>query len=280
MSKKALGTNYPYKWKCRRNHIIYKSVDHIKIKRKFHCRKCYHIDLGYFEYTYKNLKKFISKKGGKFLSKKRDYYELNKKIKIKCNRGHIFKIRPAHLIQGVWCEKCFRERKRITIRGNKKKCAKCKKFKYFKNFPYQKNKYLNLAAYCRPCELKRKKEKENRIQEKNPMIYIRRHFRSYKSSAKKRGIKFNISKNELYKIFEKQKGHCALSGERMTHIIGKGHMHKFPTNISLDRIDSNRGYVKGNVRFICTILNNLKYNLTSALFFKIIKKMYEHKYAK
>lgn len=45
----------------------------------------------------------------------------------------------------------------------------------------------------------------------------------------------------------------------MTYAAGQG---RVATNISLDRIDSTVGYVRGNVQLVCDIANRMKQDLT------------------
>lgn len=56
-------------------------------------------------------------------------------------------------------------------------------------------------------------------------------------------------------IYDAQNGRCALSGRKMTYLRGHGNIS---TNISIDRIDSSKGYVKGNVQLVCRIVNLIK----------------------
>jgi hypothetical protein len=44
----------------------------------------------------------------------------------------------------------------------------------------------------------------------------------------------------------------------MTYVAGSG---RITTNISLDRIDSSVGYVRGNVQFVCNVVNRIKQEL-------------------
>lgn len=60
-------------------------------------------------------------------------------------------------------------------------------------------------------------------------------------------------------LYEDQDGKCALSGYNMTYITGQG---RVPTNISIDRIDSNMGYVEGNIQLVCRQSNVMKMELT------------------
>jgi hypothetical protein len=44
----------------------------------------------------------------------------------------------------------------------------------------------------------------------------------------------------------------------MTYSAGVGRLN---TNISLDRIDSSVGYVRGNVQFVCDVVNRMKQDM-------------------
>lgn len=45
----------------------------------------------------------------------------------------------------------------------------------------------------------------------------------------------------------------------MTYKAGAG---RVSTNISIDRIDSSVGYVRGNVQFVCDVANRMKQDLS------------------
>lgn len=45
----------------------------------------------------------------------------------------------------------------------------------------------------------------------------------------------------------------------MTYKAGAGRVN---TNISIDRIDSSVGYVRGNVQFVCDVANRMKQDLS------------------
>ncbi len=51
-------------------------------------------------------------------------------------------------------------------------------------------------------------------------------------------LTWHINQAHLYNCYHKQEGKCALSGQRMTWLTGQG---KVDTNISLDRIDPEKG---------------------------------------
>lgn len=68
-----------------------------------------------------------------------------------------------------------------------------------------------------------------------------------------------MSLDFLEDLYNKQNGKCAISGFDMTYITGSG---RVPTNISIDRIDSNIGYVRDNVQLVCIQANKMKAELT------------------
>jgi hypothetical protein len=50
---------------------------------------------------------------------------------------------------------------------------------------------------------------------------------------------------------------CPISHQEMTYQQGLGNLE---TNISIDRIDSSKDYIKGNIQFICRRVNTMKHN--------------------
>jgi hypothetical protein len=72
-----------------------------------------------------------------------------------------------------------------------------------------------------------------------------------------------ISLNELMEMWTAQKGKCALSGIEMTWQRGGIK----PTSISLDRIDSSKGYEPDNVRLVCFSVNAFKNTMTDEQMF-------------
>jgi hypothetical protein len=53
----------------------------------------------------------------------------------------------------------------------------------------------------------------------------------------------------LIDLYGAQDGKCALSGLQMMHTLGNH------ASISIDRIDSKRGYLVGNVQLVCQFIN-------------------------
>jgi hypothetical protein len=73
---------------------------------------------------------------------------------------------------------------------------------------------------------------------------------------------FGITVEYLEKLWDCQQGRCAVSGIELELPIGTaGFKSARPFfAASLDRIDSNIGYVEGNVQFICLAANYMKHS--------------------
>lgn len=76
-----------------------------------------------------------------------------------------------------------------------------------------------------------------------------------KQSAIKRGIEFNINKEYINDIYQKQNGKCALSGLPININFGN---QAVGSTASLDRIDNTKGYIKDNIQFLHVDVNYMK----------------------
>ncbi len=100
-----------------------------------------------------------------------------------------------------------------------------------------------------------------------------RSFLTYlRSKAIQRGKGEVISADALELLWNAQSGKCALTGWDMTMELGRGPV---PTNCSLDRIDSNRGYEVGNVQLVCRAANVAKSDLTQSDFIVLCRSVME-----
>jgi len=84
---------------------------------------------------------------------------------------------------------------------------------------------------------------------------LREHYRR----VKKRSDDYDITLEDLLNQWKKQKGLCVYSGVKLIHPINGGDNL---TKASLDRIDSTKGYVKGNIQFISIACNHAKNSMS------------------
>lgn len=86
------------------------------------------------------------------------------------------------------------------------------------------------------------------------MTYLRR-------KAKERGLSFQVTKQDLWELFLRQDGKCALSGVPITLttvVNAQNNLDKTQMSASLDRIDNSKGYTIDNVQWIHKILNAMR----------------------
>lgn len=78
----------------------------------------------------------------------------------------------------------------------------------------------------------------------------------------------------IAELYKDQNGKCALSGWAI-NLSRNG----LENTVSVDRIDSNKGYTKDNIQLTHKIVNRCKLNLPEELFFQLCKAVYKQKRA-
>lgn len=89
-------------------------------------------------------------------------------------------------------------------------------------------------------------------------------FKYYLRNCKKRNKECNLDLEYLKQIWDIQNGICPYS---KVNLILNTHSYRDPDiryTASLDRIDSNFGYIKGNVQFTSTAINYMKSTMSSS----------------
>lgn len=86
-------------------------------------------------------------------------------------------------------------------------------------------------------------------------------FREHLLRAKRRTQEVDIDLEDLKQTWEKQKGICPYSKVKLRFVSKVGKNNPIYT-MSLDRKDSNLGYVKGNIQFISIAMNLMKNSMT------------------
>ena len=100
-------------------------------------------------------------------------------------------------------------------------------------------------------------------------------FAEIKYKAAKRKIEFAITIEYIGDLFEKQNGICNLTGEKLTL---KETIKDISQTASLDRIDSTKGYIEGNVQWIHKAVNRMKSNLPEKQFIELCEKIVINKW--
>lgn len=121
-----------------------------------------------------------------------------------------------------------------------------------------------LKGSCKKCLNKVKRE--NRTEQ----LKYGTAYSYYKSTAKKRNIHFDLTKDECIEIFKKD---CTYCGSKPNNIIN--HIEKIDYT-GIDRIDSSKGYIKGNVTPCCKRCNAAKNDMSVDEFLEKIESIYLH----
>lgn len=104
----------------------------------------------------------------------------------------------------------------------------------------------------------------NRRDEFTPFRYTLRN-------AKKRFKEFDLDLEYLKNLWEDQKGICPYTKIKLELPEYKHQVEDVTVRASLDRIDSSKGYIKGNVQFISTPINYMKSDLSHEKTFEFLK---------
>jgi hypothetical protein len=97
--------------------------------------------------------------------------------------------------------------------------------------------------------------------------------RAIRYRAKKNSLSNTLTGEHIIAMWAKQNGKCAISGVPMTHSYDFDDESRFESNLSVDRIDSNKGYDPDNVQLVCSIVNYMKLDLVQANFVNWCKRI-------
>jgi hypothetical protein len=95
----------------------------------------------------------------------------------------------------------------------------------------------------------------------------------WKESASKRKIEWDITKDQLDNLWEKQNGLCALTGQTMH--LERSSDHKWSI-VSLDRIDSAGIYDVDNCQLVISAVNLSKYTFSNKQYIDLCRKVMEY----
>ena len=98
-----------------------------------------------------------------------------------------------------------------------------------------------------------------------------------RAKSRKDGKLFNITVDDLFDIADQQDWRCALTDEPLEFTRGGeyfGNKWANPRSCSIDRIDSSKGYIKGNIQLVLWAINYMKAHLSNdefRMYAKLIK---------
>lgn len=146
---------------------------------------------------------------------------------------------------GETFEKVSKEIKRSIKLGRKQYCSiSCAK-KCIQNLEHLSSVRSNDASHLNPA---------NRLDEYSI-------FKPLLGRLQYRKQESNITLQDLKEIWENCNGICRYSGVQLIPVKHKEYNDPIYT-MSLDRIDSTKGYIKGNIQFISIAMNLMKSSMT------------------
>lgn len=148
----------------------------------------------------------------------------------------------------------------------KQECSHCQ-------MPYPLEDYTNGATgfrtVCKQCTYgKLRKKWSSSYQEYLKVLH------NTSRSKRKQTMEWHISPDYLNTLWEEQEGRCKLSGVQMTHHRDGSGAKEF--NASIDRIDTEQGYLPGNVQLVCYRINILRHTLSTDMFYWWIHTIHKH----
>lgn len=120
---------------------------------------------------------------------------------------------------------------------------------------------------CNPCRALSKRVNNS----KTVYRFLTSRIPGIKERAKSRNLKFDLDIDSIFEIYQEQKGNCALSGLPMKHEVGETNM-----SLSVDRVDSTKGYTKDNIQLVCGRTNAMKSDMKDMDFIWWCKAISNH----
>ena len=140
-----------------------------------------------------------------------------------------------------------------------KNCPQCGSLQSYLRKNYAEES-LRLGKVCKGCA---NKSIENNAHKGWYKDVLRKSFaHKYKTGAETRGIEWNVSFEYLADLLIEQDFKCALSDIELDAM-------NINNNASLDRIDSSKGYVVGNVQWVYFKINMMKQQYTQQEFIEL-----------
>lgn len=127
---------------------------------------------------------------------------------------------------------------------------------------------------CYKCKREQNKQaRTNYSDEKRLIKTLQARWLGARDRAKRKGIPFTISKEDLLNIWNSQNGLCKISKIPMTYELDEGRIY---TNVSIDQIEPGKGYTVDNIQLVCSAVNQLKSNWNMDTVLYICKSIIEN----
>ena len=146
--------------------------------------------------------------------------------------------------------------------------------------------YKTNRSVCKKCISKISGDKYRNLSVGDKKLYINKQIKwgsnnlikirvlAAKHRAKKKKIAFDIDEAFINELLVKQNGLCKYSGVLLDiNSIGGVKTQMNINSLSIDRINSDKGYTKDNVVLVSAIVNTMKSDLTEKEFLSVINNI-------
>lgn len=99
------------------------------------------------------------------------------------------------------------------------------------------------------------------------------YFHAVKNGAIRRGLEFDLTIEQCWKLFVAQRRKCKLSG---LPLVFRSCQRQHDGTASLDRIDSAKGYTLDNVQWIHKDINQMKMEFSEDYFLTLVHAIAKH----
>ena len=152
--------------------------------------------------------------------------------------------------------------KREIVDG-KHYCYKCEQWKPLTDFYTDKRTSVGLRGRCKKCDIEViNAHHTNNLDRALRNLVIKNKTNGRHGSKRRQEFSENscVTPEVLHELWASQHGKCAVTGVPLTHIQGQG--RNIWTNVTVDRIDCERGYELDNIRLVCRAVNYMKAAMT------------------
>lgn len=102
--------------------------------------------------------------------------------------------------------------------------------------------------------------REEKVGRETPLL-PHRFWAKFLKLAERRNLTVEVTAQDLEAQWHRQKGICPYSGRTLTLPKTSADVRNPNYNASVDRIDSSKGYVRGNIQWVLTAVNFMKQNV-------------------
>lgn len=175
------------------------------------------------------------------------------------------------------CKKCRYEAQKKLIKSRKnlkkpiiieKECLNCKEIKKVSKFNHSIRSLDGYNTQCKECCKKREMIRADTLN--GCIVDCLRYVRI---RVRKKEMENDLTKKFITNLYCKQKGLCAISKIKMKFRKGGIKYRVNPYRMSIDRIDSSKGYTQDNVQLVCGKANNMKNDMDQDEFILFCKEI-------